>query len=380
MPGKTLLRNLRLVSGLVLMLFVIGHLINLALGLHSLAAMGEARVLLLDPWRSAIGATLLGGAALVHTALGLYALATRRAMAMSRTDAVQLALGLLTPPMLITHVVATHIAGEFGRDFEFVYGQMLAVYWSFAPHYAFQQLFVVMIVWIHGALGLYSWLVLKPVWRRIGGVVLPVLFAVPILALLGFAESGRAVLQRLDTDPAWKTLIIEHLRPIAAMVAELDGAKSVVLTVYAVLVALALAVVAARMLRDRARPVQVGYDGGQVAQGRRGLSILELSQAGDIAHAHVCSGRGRCGTCRVRVEQGAASLSPLNDLEHRTLGRVHAASGTRLACQARVLGTGVVVTRLLPPYADASAARAPREWVDSALPADGPEPEPEPAA
>jgi len=35
----------------------------------------------------------------------------------------------------------------------------------------------------------------------------------------------------------------------------------------------------------------------------------------------------------------------------------------RLACQARVTGSGVVATRVLPPYADASAARLPQEWV-----------------
>ena len=362
MPIKTVLRNLRLASGLVLMLFVIGHLSNLALGLHSLSAMGAWRVLLLDPWRTPVGSGLLVLAAAVHTALGLYAIATRRSLSMSRTDAVQLVLGLLTPPMLITHVVATNIAGEFDRNFNFVYGQMLAVYWSFAPKYAFQQLFVVMLVWIHGALGLYSWLVLLPSWKRFGGVVLPVLFAVPILALLGFAEGGRAVLDRLETDPAWKALIIDHLRPIAAMVAEMDAGKDRVLVVYACLVALAVGVMLARMLRDRARPVQVGYDDGQTAQGRRGLSVLEISLAGDVAHAHVCSGRGRCGTCRVQVEQGAQSLSPLNDLEETTLARVHAPFGTRLACQARVLGPGVVVTRLLPAYADASAAREPASW------------------
>lgn len=362
MPVKTLLRNLRLVSGLVLMLFVIGHLANLALGLHSLSAMGAWRVLLLDPWRTPVGSGLLVLSAAVHTALGLYAIATRRSLSMSRTDAVQLVLGLLTPPMLITHVVATHIAGEFGKDFNFVYGQMLAVYWSFAPKYAFQQLFVVMMVWVHGALGLVAWMVLLPSWKRIGAVVLPVLFAVPILALLGFAEGGRAVLERLASDPAWKTLILEHLRPIAAMVAEMDAGKDRVLIVYACLVALAVGVMLVRMLRDRARPVQVGYEDGQTAQGRRGLSVLEISLAGDVAHAHVCSGRGRCGTCRVQVEQGAQSLSPVNDLEETTLARVHAPAGARLACQARVFGSGVVVTRLLPAYADASAAREPASW------------------
>ena len=45
-----------------------------------------------------------------------------------------------------------------------------------------------------------------------------------------------------------------------------------------------------------------------------------------------------------------------------TLERVEAAPGNRLACQARVVGDGVAVTRLLRAFADASAAQAPAEW------------------
>ena len=98
-------------------------------------------------------------------------------------------------------------------------------------------------------------------------------------------------------------------------------------------------------------------------QGRHGLSILELSRLNDVPHAHVCSGRGRCGTCRVRVDSGAQSLSPKDEVESSTLARVGAGDADRLACQARVLGDGVSVTRQLPAYADASAARLPQEWV-----------------
>ena len=375
MPTNTLVRHVRLVSGLILMAFVVGHLINLSIGLHSLAAMEQWRPKLLAPWRTTLGLSLLGSAAAVHALLGLYAMSARRSFAMSRTDVVQLLLGLLTPPMLINHVFATHVAGELGRDFDASYGQMLAVYWSFAPLYAFQQLFVVMIVWVHGALGLYSWLVLQPVWRRIGGLVLPVLFAIPIVALLGFAESGREVLDKLANDPVWRTHITDNLRRIVAVTSQLEAMQLRVIAVYAAMVAVAAGIMAARMLRDRGQPVQVAYEGGQVAQGRRGLSILELSLANDIAHAHVCSGRGRCGTCRVQVDGGARSLSPLNDLEDTTLARVHAGAGVRLACQARVLGPGVSVMRLLPAYADASAARQPGEWLadaDTAVPEPAP--------
>ena len=362
MRGGTAVRNLRLVCGLILMAFVACHLANLSIGIHSLAAMEAWRGTLTMPWTRGAGLWLLGGAAGVHIVLGLYAIASRRSLAMNRSDVAQLVLGLLTPPLLLAHVVAMHFASTVSPDFPATYAQILAVYWSFAPIYAFQQLFVVVIVWMHGALGLYSWLVLKPVWRRIGGFVLPVLFAVPILALVGFAESGKEVLERLANDAAWRAYIIDNVGRVAKAASELGAFQANAVQVYAGLVLFAGCIVAARVWRDRRMPVQIAYDGGELANGRRGLTILELSRLNDVAHAHVCSGRGRCGTCRVQVDAGAQSLSPLNDAERETLARVHASEGVRLACQARVLGHGVAVTRLLPAYADASAAREPQDW------------------
>jgi adenylate cyclase len=357
-----MIRNLRLVAGLVMMAFVTGHLINLSLGIHSLAAMESWRPVLMGPWRSGPGITLLAGAALIHIALGLYATASRRSLAMTKTDVVQLFLGLLTPPLLLNHAVVMHTAGQVTPGFDATFGQMLAVYWSFSPRYAFQQLAVVMVVWAHAAVGLYSWLVLRPVWRRIGGLVLPLLFAIPILALLGFAEAGKEVLDKLANDPDWRKHIVDNLTKVVAVTKTLDDLQARLLTAYGLLVAAAFGIFGFRVLRDRNARVRVAYDGGARAEGRRGLSVLELSVLSDVPHAHVCSGRGRCGTCRVKVDSGAERLSPAEDPERATLARVGAAPGERLACQARVLGD-VSVTRVLPPYADASAARAPAEWV-----------------
>jgi adenylate cyclase len=357
------LRTVRLVSGLVLTAFVTGHMANLMLGMHSLAAMENWRPWLMGPWRSGPGITLLAAAALVHLTLGLYAIAARRSVAMSRTDVVQLILGLLTPPLLLNHAVVMHMAGEVTPNFDSTFGQMLAVYWSFSPGYAFQQLGVVMVVWIHAAVGLYSWLVLKPVWKRIGGFVLPLLFAVPILALLGFAEAGREVLVKLADDVAWRAHITENLRRVVAVTNPLERFQNLFLVVYGAAVLVAFGVFGSHLLRERLARVTIAYDGGLSAQGRRGLSILELSRLGDVPHAHVCSGRGRCGTCRVRVESGAEHLTPMDEFERATLARVGAGAGERLACQARVQSSGVVAARVLPPYADASAARRPHEWV-----------------
>jgi adenylate cyclase len=372
MQGAMVLRNVRLVCGLVLMAFVTGHMCNLILGIHSLAAMEAARPYLMGPWRSGPGIVLLGGTAVVHILLGLYAIASRRSLAMTKTDVVQLILGLLTPPLLLNHAVVMHMAGEVTPRFDATFGQMLAVYWSFSPAYAFQQICVVMVVWMHAAIGLYSWLVLKPVWRRVGGVVLPILFAVPILALLGFAEAGKEVLARLAADPAWRNYIIENLNKVVRVTKELDAMQARILVSYGLLLLLAAGILAFRILQARRRIVSVAYDGGQVAQGRVGLSILEFSRLGDVPHAQVCSGRARCGTCRVRVDTGAELLSPPAEIEKSALERFGAPEGERLACQARVLGAGVAVTRVLPPYADASAARAPEDWARAAATGENP--------
>jgi adenylate cyclase len=356
------------------MAFVVCHLANLALGLRSLAEMEAWRATLTRPWTTGAGQWLLAAAASIHLALGLYAIAARRSLTLSVTDTAQLVLGLATPPLLIAHVIALATANRVSPGFADNYGQILAVYWSFAPSYAFLQLFVVVVVWLHGAIGLYSWLVLQPIWRRIGGFVLPVLFVLPILALLGFAAAGQEVLDRLANDAAWRQMILDNVGRIAKVTRELDGVQSRALQAYWVLVLLAFAIFAVRVVRSRLRPVGVAYDGGQQVQGRYGLSVLEISLLNDVPHAHVCSGRGRCGTCRVRVESGAQALSPAGDLERATLARVGAAPGERLACQAHVLGAGVTVTRLLPAFADATAAQAPRDWTAGAPAASAKEP------
>lgn len=64
----------------------------------------------------------------------------------------------------------------------------------------------------------------------------------------------------------------------------------------------------------------------------------------DLQVMKECGGRGMCATCHVYVTQGMESLSPLNRREQRTLEVITTSNKfSRLACQARVLGEGVVV-------------------------------------
>lgn len=364
------IRFVRLFSGLFLSLFVLTHLANLALGLVSLEAIDAWRGVLMAPWRSGAGSIFLAVAALVHAGIGLYTISKRRSLTLSRIDVVQIILGVLTPPLLITHVLTLRATSIIVPEFDASYALILSVYWSLAPTYGFQQLFVVVIVWVHAAIGIYSWLALLPAWPRLRNVVLPVLFLVPILALLGFVEAGKDVLSRMENDPAW----IDHIRASQRLYSKaaptLDAVNVRFVFGYWLLVAIALAIWGVRLYAGRSRPVHVVYDGEATATGRSGLSLLEISLANGILHAHICQGRGRCGTCRVEILRGHENLAPPTDQETKTLAQLHAHDGTRLACQARLLRGEVSVARLLPAYADISAAQTPDDWVvkDSSFP------------
>jgi adenylate cyclase len=359
--SRLIARRVRLISGLVLLLFVAGHLSNLALGLASVDAMERWRGVLLRPWQTGFGQVLLLTAAIIHAGLGLASLASRRSLAMSRTDWVQLLLGLATPPLLVNHVVGGQVTSDLMARFSADYGFVLALYWRYAPILALQQLLVVVIVWVHGAIGLYSTLVLKRSWPRLAPIVVPILFAIPILALLGFAHAGEAVLARLETDTAWRALIEQNLRILQEMGHRLDLIERGVFLVYGIAVALAVGILVVNILRQRRTRVTVSYDGGVTAVGRVGMSVLEVSRANDIPHGCVCGGRGRCGTCRIIVPADADLDSPA-EAELATLARVKAPADARLACQAHLLGRPVSVRRVYPAFVDAEAAREPGSW------------------
>ena len=74
-----------------------------------------------------------------------------------------------------------------------------------------------------------------------------------------------------------------------------------------------------------------------------------------VPHAHVCNGRGRCGTCRVRIDEGIESLPEATPIEQMTLDRVGAPPGVRLACQIVPGEQSLTVTRLIDPLAELEA-------------------------
>lgn len=76
--------------------------------------------------------------------------------------------------------------------------------------------------------------------------------------------------------------------------------------------------------------------------------LLQALLAKDLKVLMACGGKGICATCHVHIRQGAERLTPRTQREIKTLGFITGCDdSSRLACQARVLGEGVVVE--LPP-------------------------------
>ncbi len=332
--------------------YVTSHFVNHSLGLVSVRVMDDTLWYIFRFWTYPLASLALYGAFALHYGLALWALWQRRSLRMPPAEAAQLLLGFCIPFLLAEHVISTRVGDTF---FEADYGYYSTVLLTLfgSPPRGVLQLTVLIIAWVHAMIGLRFWLRLKPWYPRWQWALFAFALLLPTLAALGYIEGGRQVLA-LAQDPAWVAQL-RHDRPRAAP-ADLALLDQMVIWARGFFAATLLAVLAARALRwrwqRRRGVVRLAYPSGRVVEILPGLSVLEASRLAGIPHASVCGGRGRCSTCRVRVEGDAASLPAAAAEELRVLERVGAAPDVRLACQLRPRGD-IRVTPLLPATAQA---------------------------
>jgi 2Fe-2S ferredoxin len=79
-----------------------------------------------------------------------------------------------------------------------------------------------------------------------------------------------------------------------------------------------------------------------------GTSLLAALLGAEIAIPHKCEGQAKCGSCHIFVHEGRKGLSKVAREENEKLdGIVGVSSKSRLACQAKVLGTENIKIELL---------------------------------
>lgn len=345
------IRNIRILSGLIIFVYVTSHLLNLSFGLSSLESMDAWRPVFMAFWQTPIGLVLLYGSLLVHMVLGFEALYHRRTLRMSSFDTIQLVLALMLPPLVALHLLGTRVVSTM-VDFEPSYGWIMMIYWKWTPIEGLRQVGVILAAWIHGCMGLYYWMRLKLWWPRASMFLYPAAFIVPVAALLGFVEAGKDVL-RLAQDAQWMEKMRASIAPIdKATVSELYRIENVFLITYLTTLLIVLLARWYRQIKIRkiesVNSTKVSYANGPTVATSAGLSLLEISRLNALPHASVCGGRGRCATCRVRIQDGMEALSEPEATELAVLKKVGATPDVRLACQAITLPGLVTVQRLLP--------------------------------
>jgi adenylate cyclase len=315
-------RSLRLWAGIVLMVFVTTHLVNHALGLFGVAFMTEVQEWRVAAWRSAPGTVLLLGALLVHVGLTLKRTISRRSWRMPKLEWLQIAMGLVIPVMLLQHVVSTRVLATFAGVHD-PYINILRYVW---PENVLWQTMTLLLVWIHGCIGMYF--VFKPrAWfQRLHTVFMVVAVVVPLLSLAGMVSAGREAAKLSDPPENWNT----------AQLAVYENAMTNGRWLVYGTLGLALAALLARMAQLRFRPsVAVRITGHGAIKSPVGLTLLEMSRRNQIPHPSVCGGKGRCASCRVLVLNGMETLPVPSGLEKKMLERIRAPKQVRLACQIR---------------------------------------------
>jgi len=345
--------RLRLISGLVMLAFVICHLTAHCFLLISVEDAESVLTALMYPWRTLLGTGILVAAFVVHYSNGLWSIYIRRSLRLNRWELAQLSLGLCIPFLLMIHVVGTRIA-ESTLDVTIYYNTVFIGQWLHRSWLATVQVIALVTVWIHACIGIHYWLRTKPwypSWRPaffIYGLLLPT------LAVAGYISGGNQVVREAKADPDFVRNSAEdsNITPGAA-----EAVDHMVAAGLALSFGLTLVPFAARAVREfsyrRRKPPVLSHANGRSMPMLPGATVLETLRANGISHASVCGGRARCTTCRVLVTKGLEQLPAPGGLEAKALERIGATPGMRLACQIRPTADVAVLPLLA---ADANAA------------------------
>ena len=193
------LDTLRLSSGLTLFLFALTHFLNHALGLWSLDVMETVQGWRLAVTHSYIGTGVLALALFTHLGLALWRIARLKTWRLPRASVWLLATGALISVVIMPHLFQAGF-GARAADRILTYPAALTIIW---PGSIRLQTSLLVLVWVHGCIGLHQWLKGELWWRRYSHALVALAALVPAAALAGAIAAGREVarLRTLQTFP-----------------------------------------------------------------------------------------------------------------------------------------------------------------------------------
>ena len=351
-------RQVRLVCGVILFSYVVSHFLNHALGNISVDVMEAGVYYHMLFWQFLPVAIVFYTAALTHMGLGIYALYQRRQFRWKTIEPLQLVLGLSIPALVMAHVIGVRL-GQTLYGHQKLYPQELYLFFIGSPGRIWTMTILLLIAWVHGCIGIYFWLRMKPFFIRAAPYLLAAAVLIPTLSLLGVYQGGRSIEIEAD-DGEWRThnLTRRQLGSVAEA-NSLDRISSALTIGYFGLLGLALAARGVRALRERrGGMIALSYGNGKTVRVPKGLSVLEASLRHNVPHASVCGGRARCSTCRIRIIGDHGTLPEPSQREAFVLARVGTADPSiRLACQLRP-DTDLSFFQLFTPHTHAADGQA----------------------
>jgi hypothetical protein len=178
-------RQIRLITGLIMFAYIFSHFFNHALGNISYDLMETWLKYHVWWWRIPIVNDTLYLAAIVHFSLGLWALYQRRHFRYSTAEITQLVLGLSIPLWLASHLGAERVGGALFGWPPFNYASALYTYWVTERYNIAVQFISLTVAWTHACIGLYFWLRLKSFFDWAAPILLSIAILMPPLAMIG---------------------------------------------------------------------------------------------------------------------------------------------------------------------------------------------------
>lgn len=333
-------------AGVVLFLFVMAHLLNHAMGLFGPEALEAARSIRTGVTRSTLGSAILIAALVCHILYAIARILSRATLRLKGWEIGQIALGFAIPILLFPHLVNTGVAHRlFGviDTYDYVLSRLaLGGAW-------FTQTLLVLVVWLHGCIGIHYWLRFKPWYQRAAPFLLCAAVALLTAALAGFVAATREILPRILDEMMLIEVQIQTNWPDPLTEDQILDYADYAQMGFVSAVASVVLIFAGRSVFSRlGRRMRIRYVDGPTVSAPVGPTLLEISRMNNVQHTALCGGRARCTTCRVRVLSGLDSLDEPEPVEAKSLHSIKAPADVRLACQLRP-SNPLTVQRLVAP-------------------------------
>ena len=361
MDTALVIKNGRIFSGLVLFLYVLGHLINHSFGIVSIELLDKSRIIFNYIWRNPIGTILLYSSFLIHILINLISIFQMKTLKLPFRKWVQILLGIIIPWFLIIHIVFTGYAHHF-EGIEDTYSSVIVGSWVAPPDIwgiksGYYYIAMLLVVWVHGIIGIHYLCSHRSWYKRYQASINSFFMIIPTLSLLGFFLAGKEALTISNFN---KDYLVQELTKSGYLVKSLDQSEmwqpAINLQIFAdklelnylIALVIILLIVSANMYFVRInKKIKIFFPGGRTIPVSRGYSVLDASREGNIPHASSCGGKGRCTTCRVKILSELTNIPKPNEVEKQVIDRLGFESNIRLACQLRPL-SDIKVLPLVP--------------------------------